>query len=954
MKEKFEDIKGYDIMPYLPLCLGWPTMFCVDQPKDGTVTFDSDAGKTLKAKVMDDIRDVLTQFTMENFMIPLKQWLNDEYNIKLRAQISYGKYLEISRPNIAVDYPETESRNQRDQTDMYRVHAGATHLLNQVLSSETGAHGGMNYGYSLQEHLQQAYTEYAGGVNRVIWHGYSSVWTQAASANWPEFIGGMGNINGRWNFRNPSHKDYGEYNDHLGRVQTVLRAGVPQVDLAILYLDYAYQLPYGTATPDEDMGDLRQQKHEGWQWEDLTLQDAGYTYDYFAPQYLDDGYAPYDKVKGLLAADGPAYQALLVYQEQIPLASAQKVLDMAKDGLKVILVKGAMTRTAWNDGKETELASVRQELLGFDNVTEVKDQKSAYAALKQLDVAPRAGYSKLDKELLSVTRKDNDATYLFLYNYYNVMKGWNDYPNFTASTQFNDVSNFSKAASWDEEIDVNSVEVAGYLKPYLLDTWTGEVSEVAKYSHKSGKTIVPIEIPDGDVRVYIFKETAASELRVTSTDAQEVFLNDGTFTVRSVESGDYSVKLSNGKTYTGVTDVPASKSLTGWDVNVESWSKGALMEPRVENTQFGNTTTEYAFTTKKDNISFNLKYLKTWNNLPKVGRNVSGVGTYKTVFNWDKTKASGAYLDMGPLVESATVFVNENKTENLNLMDAVVDIPGSMLKDGANSLKIVVTGPLANQLLAQNWNGGALSEGAWSNGYGSFLLGNYPGNYFADHVYTYFDSGLPQAILKPYVDSIVYAPAAPTLPEEPTPPAEPTPPNPPASQVSVNMLQVSVANIADKVYTGKKIQPALSVSYNGKALAAGTDYDVVYGANTSIGRGTVSITGKGAYTGTKAVSFKIIPKKNSVKKVTVGKKSAKVYLNKVSSAQKVTGYQVQYRQKGTSKWKSKTVSAKNASVTIKKLKKGKQYQFRVRPFKTVAGAKYFASWSAVKTGKKIK
>jgi hypothetical protein len=189
--------------------------------------------------------------------------------------------------------------------------------------------------------------------------------------------------------------------------------------------------------------------------------------------------------------------------------------------------------------------------------------------------------------------------------------------------------------------------------------------------------------------------------------------------------------------------------------------------------------------------------------------------------------------------------------------------------------------------------------------------------------------------------------AAATLP---TPPTQQTP----QTDVKVNMLQVSVANIPTQTYTGKKIQPSVTVSYSGKALASGTDYDVIYGANTSIGSGSVTVTGKGAYTGTKAVSFKIIPTKNSVKSVIVGKKSAKVYLAKASSAQKVTGYQVQYRQKGTSKWKTRTIPAKNASVTIKKLTKGKQYQFRVRSYKSVAGARYFASWSPVKTGSKIK
>jgi large subunit ribosomal protein L4 len=40
--------------------------------------------------------------------------------------------------------------------------------------------------------------------------------------------------------------------------------------------------------------------------------------------------------------------------------------------------------------------------------------------------------------------------------------------------------------------------------------------------------------------------------------------------------------------------------------------------------------------------------------------------------------------------------------------------------------------------------------------------------------------------------------------------------------------------------------------------------------------------------------------------------------------------------------------------TIKKLKKGKQYQIRVRAYKSVSGSKYYGAWSKVKTTKKVK
>jgi len=68
---------------------------------------------------------------------------------------------------------------------------------------------------------------------------------------------------------------------------------------------------------------------------------------------------------------------------------------------------------------------------------------------------------------------------------------------------------------------------------------------------------------------------------------------------------------------------------------------------------------------------------------------------------------------------------------------------------------------------------------------------------------------------------------------------------------------VKVTGISDATETGSAIKPVPTVTYNNMTLKAGTDYDVTYGANTAVGKGTVTITGKGNYTGTKTVNFNI-------------------------------------------------------------------------------------------------
>jgi hypothetical protein len=160
--------------------------------------------------------------------------------------------------------------------------------------------------------------------------------------------------------------------------------------------------------------------------------------------------------------------------------------------------------------------------------------------------------------------------------------------------------------------------------------------------------------------------------------------------------------------------------------------------------------------------------------------------------------------------------------------------------------------------------------------------------------------------------------------------------------------------IEDKAYTGKSIKPVPVLTIKNVALKKGTDYTVSYKNNTKIGKATVTVTGKGKYTGTKTITFKIVPKKTSVSKATPGKGQLKITWKKVSAAQKVTKYEIRYKIKGAAKWQTKSVSANSANVTIGNLQKGKAYQVQVRSCKTVSKVKYYSEWSKVKTSRKVK
>lgn len=84
-------------------------------------------------------------------------------------------------------------------------------------------------------------------------------------------------------------------------------------------------------------------------------------------------------------------------------------------------------------------------------------------------------------------------------------------------------------------------------------------------------------------------------------------------------------------------------------------------------------------------------------------------------------------------------------------------------------------------------------------------------------------------------------------------------------KVTVNALNLadgsaSVAPIADQVYTGSAIRPAVTVSSGGITLVSGTDYTVSYSSNKNAGTAAVTVTGRGNCTGSLAGSFRITAK----------------------------------------------------------------------------------------------
>ena len=163
-------------------------------------------------------------------------------------------------------------------------------------------------------------------------------------------------------------------------------------------------------------------------------------------------------------------------------------------------------------------------------------------------------------------------------------------------------------------------------------------------------------------------------------------------------------------------------------------------------------------------------------------------------------------------------------------------------------------------------------------------------------------------------------------------------------------LAKAKVTVAAQVYTGKALKPAVKVVLNGKTLKKGKDYIVRYKNNKAVGTATVTVTGKGSYTGTAKATFRINPKAVTGLKLTAGMGRLGVSWKKGSN---ISGYQLQYGlKKDFSGAKKATVSkASTVKSTIKNLKTGKTYYVRIRAWKNVGKTTYWSAWSETKKAK---
>lgn len=667
--QEFESRMGYDLAPYLPLLEG--------QSMGGTTnveyydyefgSYNEESGKYEYDGACDRIRNDLTQvytelFT-ENHIEPLTEWAHENGMYYRQQPMSFN--YDAAYIAASCDYPDVETLGffeitsdggkYRHGYDKSRIVAAGAHMGERaVVSSECGALPGLCYRMTWAKIMEYIQLQYALGANRMIFHGYSHL---TGGTQWPGAEGFGTGLADNWGDRNPSWEYETSVAEYMSRAQDILRSGDPSVDVAV-FNDY-----YSSFAP---------------LWEDELLELSGYSYDFVTANLLklDTAYVE----DGILAPGAGSYQAL-IFDEQtyISVETAQKILDYLNKGLKVFVIGDFPDKVpSFCDYKaeEEQLAQVTAQIMAHKNTFTAESEQAVVGVMKAQGVSPRAALSEPAK-VITAHRVIDGADYYYLYN--------------------------DSRAEVQQEI---TLEGTGNL--YLIDLWSGEVTQAADYTVDSSNGTVTrtftlkanesvmAAVTEGALYQVEGSGPALKSTQTAVPDQGSTEVLDGKVQLKADGNGTYAVAYGDGCTEeVSVSGLPETCVLSsGWKLQVERWENNT-------------DTSDITYDTKKTLIDVGtLDRLVPWSEIEALGPDVSGIGFYTNTFTLPETwnQADGAVLTLPVLDEQlfgctiAEVRVNGTKV-SVDQNHFTADAAG-LLQAGENTLEVTLASPLGNQLIA--------------------------------------------------------------------------------------------------------------------------------------------------------------------------------------------------------------------------------------------------------------
>ena len=511
---------------------------------------------------------------------------------------------------------------------------------------------------------------FCSGVNRIVWHTFTSSPKEFGLPGNEYFAGTHLNPNVTW------WKQANDFISYLNRCSYMLQQGLFVAD--VLYY-------YGDDVPNfvflkEEFPELK----FGYDWDKCSK-------DVILNRVTFDG-------EKIVLPDGMSYRVMMLAPEKaIDMNVLKKVESLVNAGMTLVSLRPEKVTglTGFPDA-DRELKAITNRLWGKmdgKSITENKVGKGRVIwgqnindVLVGMNVKPDFGFkSKQEKTVLDyIHRTTNTEEIYFVANRF-ARKGINDF-------EFRYLTNLPDRY---EQVEC-TFRVSGKV-PQLWDPKTGEIKEILTYREENGQTTVPLHLePEGSVFV-IFKDTPAQKhITAIQKDGKNLFPGNQ-FETKETPFIDMFKK---GEKNIAAAHEPGTYTL--------AWSDG---RQKVVRTEKSKAETELS---EKWNLHFDPKWgapekveineLKSWNKFDEPGiRYYSGTARYVKSFSLAPKGIKGKLLilDLGNVQEMASVKINGHQMQVMWSAPFRFDIT-PFVKAGTNELEVEVVNMWPNRLIGDS------------------------------------------------------------------------------------------------------------------------------------------------------------------------------------------------------------------------------------------------------------
>jgi len=657
--EEFKKFRGYELHSYLPVMTGR-----VVESQEITNRFLHDVRKTVGDCVAENHYRLFAELAHKNGM-----GIHPESGGPHSAPVDALRVMGIS------DFPQGEfwaRSNTHRVSDAARLAVKQSACVahtngKRFVAAEGPTSIGPQWERSPKDLKANIDRIFCSGVNRIVWHTFTSSPKEFGLPGNEYFAGTHLNPNVTW------WKQAGDFIGYLNRCSYLLQQGLFVAD--VLYY-------YGDDVPNFVF--LKEEYPElnfGYDWDkcskDVILNRAA----------VENG-----KIR---LPDGMTYRVLVLAPEQeIDLEVLRKVEKLVREGATVIAPRPRRTsgQTGYPAG-DRELNALAEKLWGKINGKDVTENhcgkgrviwgKSVNDVLASLETVPDFSFSSPDPKtaLDYIHRKTADADYYFVVNRFG-RKGIDDF----------EYRYLADLPDRFEQVEC-SFRVTGSV-PQFWDPQTGEIKPVLVYREEKDRTVVPLHLaPEGSVFIVFTDAKPVRHLTGLEKDGKPLFpgnlqkaaaeplfgfkkVQQG-WMMNAPEPGVYTLHWSDDKKQTVKAVKPTQTiALTGnWNLQFDPEREGPA--------------------------SVAVHELKSWTEFADIAvKYYSGSAVYNKEFvlNGKEIRGKKALLNLGTLHEMAVVTLNGHRYPLCWTPPYELDVTGR-LTDGKNKLEIEITNLWPNRLI---------------------------------------------------------------------------------------------------------------------------------------------------------------------------------------------------------------------------------------------------------------